>query len=124
MWRKFRFQLIENKKNDLLWLLLHNAVQPSKLGVTSIPTVVLFAPELKLISIVLSIVFVLVKFGVFLPLFFPVFRVPLLLLPLSLFSFLLLIFLILVSPFITIFWLQFCFLYGNHVIWLLSATAL
>ena len=27
MWRKSRFKLIENKKNDLLWLLLHNAVR-------------------------------------------------------------------------------------------------
>ena len=37
----------------------------SKFGVASIPTVVLFALELKLISIVLSIVFALVKFGIF-----------------------------------------------------------
>ena len=27
VWRKSRFKLIENKKNDLLWLLLHNAVR-------------------------------------------------------------------------------------------------
>ena len=27
MWRKSCFKLIENKKNDLLWLLLHNAVR-------------------------------------------------------------------------------------------------
>ena len=45
----------------------------SKFGVASIPTVVLFALELKLISIVLSIVFAFVKFGIFLSLFFPVF---------------------------------------------------
>ena len=27
VWRKSRFKLIENKKNDLLWLLIHNAVR-------------------------------------------------------------------------------------------------
>ena len=27
VWRKSRFKLVENKKNDLLWLLLHNAVR-------------------------------------------------------------------------------------------------
>ena len=27
MWCKSRFKLIENKKNDLLWLLPHNAVR-------------------------------------------------------------------------------------------------
>ena len=27
VWRKSRFKLIENRKNDLLWLLLHNAVR-------------------------------------------------------------------------------------------------
>ena len=29
VWRKSCFKLIEKKKNDLLWLLLHNAVQTS-----------------------------------------------------------------------------------------------
>ena len=27
MWRKSRFKIIENKKNDLLWLLLHRVVR-------------------------------------------------------------------------------------------------
>lgn len=27
MWRKSRFKLIENKKNDLMWLLIHRAIR-------------------------------------------------------------------------------------------------
>ena len=108
MWRKSCFELIENKKNYLLWLLRDNAfrtrcslkvcghIDSDRCTVCS-----------RLINIVLSIAFGLLKFGIFLPLFFLVLRVFLLFLVFSLFFFLLSIFLILVYPFITIFLLQF-----------------
>ena len=125
MWRKSCFKLIEKKRNDLLWLLLHNAVRTScnlkawgcidsdHCAVCSrVETnqhcfvdcfraleVVLFAPFLSRLQ---SSPFIPSFKSILFPLAnFPDSRL----------------------TFITIFLLQFCFSYGNHVIWLFSATA-